>query len=56
MDGIFGVFAGIGVLSLCLFAGIALVIWAEQPDLNTTTIHKTQDRLPVACEAKEAGK
>lgn len=50
MDSIFGMIAGFGVLAFCLFAGIALVIWAEQPDLNTVTIHKTQDRLPVACQ------
>jgi hypothetical protein len=43
-----------------LMAGALIAAWFSigaiygmkqtQPDLNTVTIHKTQDRLPVACQ------
>jgi hypothetical protein len=42
---------GIGILALALaIGGYAGAIRATQPETNTVTIHKTQDRLPVACQ------
>jgi hypothetical protein len=40
------------LLAAAILLSLALgVMWRSvTPDLNTVTIHKTQDRLPVACQ------
>jgi hypothetical protein len=36
--------------ALVVWIGCGLALWSEYQDRNTVTIHKTQDRLPVACQ------
>lgn len=49
MSNPFGVMAGLGVLFLCFFLGLAAMIWAEATHVSETTVHKSQDRIPYTC-------